>query len=239
MFRNRNRFIVIAIISATISGAAIIPNVISAQSSSSPKTSPVIASQNQKAEQNPLNLTDAQKQQFKSLNEKTSQLIQAVLTPEQRTTFAAELKKGDRNAAWKAINLTDVQKQKIREINQSAGEQSLAILTAEQRSQAEKNRKSLQNPLNLTDAQKQQFKTLNEKTSQLIQAVLTPEQQSTFVAELKKGDRSAAWRAITLTKEQREKIIAINKSASEERAKILTAEQRSQLEKRSAPVSSK
>jgi len=235
MLRNRKQTLAIAIILAGCSGAAIIPNIISAQSSI-PKTSAVVTPQNQKSDQNPLNLTDTQKQQFKKLNEKTSKLIQDVLTPEQQAAFTAELKKGDRISAWKAINLSKTQKDKIIAINKGTAEKRLAILTPEQRSQLEKNQKSVQNPLNLTDAQKQQLKTLNEKTSKLIQDVLTPEQQATFTAELKKGDRIAAWRAMNLSKVQRESIIAINKSAREETLEILTAVQLSQLEKRSTSV---
>jgi Spy/CpxP family protein refolding chaperone len=143
MFRNRNQLLVIAIISATISGAAIIPNVISAQSSSSSKVSPSIVSQNEKPAPNPLNLTEVQKQQLRKLNEETSQLIQAELTPEQRTRFAAELKKGDRNAAWRAMNLTRAQRERIIAINKSANEERQTIFTAEQISQAEKRRASV------------------------------------------------------------------------------------------------
>jgi hypothetical protein len=80
---------------------------------------------------------------------------------------------------------------------------------------------------------------LNEETLQLIQAELTPEQRTRFAAELKKGDRNAAWRAMNLTRVQRERIIAINKTANEERETIFTAEQRSQVEKRRASVPSK
>jgi len=69
MLRNHKQILAIAIISAGISGAAVIPNIISAQSSI-PKVSPVVIAQNQKSDQNPLNLTDPQKQQFKTLKEK-------------------------------------------------------------------------------------------------------------------------------------------------------------------------
>jgi Spy/CpxP family protein refolding chaperone len=137
MLRNCKQILAIAIISAGVSGAAIIPNIISAQSSI-PKTAAVVTAQNQKSEQNPFNLTDAQKQQFKTLNEKTSKLIQDVLTPEQQATFTAELKKSDRSAAWKAIKLSREQKKRITEINKSDNEKKLTILTAEQRSQLAK-----------------------------------------------------------------------------------------------------
>lgn len=137
MLRNHKQILSIAIISAGISGAVAIPNIISAQSSI-PKASAVVTAQNQNSDQNPLNLTDAQKQQFKTLNEKTSQLIQDVLTSEQQAKFTEELKKGDRNAAWKAINLSKEQKDKIIAINKSTAEKRLAILTPEQRSQLEK-----------------------------------------------------------------------------------------------------
>jgi Spy/CpxP family protein refolding chaperone len=143
MFRNRNQILIIAIISAAISGAAIIPNVISAQSSSSSKVSPSIVSQNEKPAPNPLNLTEVQKQQLRKLNEETLQLIQAELTPEQRTRFAAELKKGDRNAAWRAMNLTRGQRERIIAINKTANEERETIFTAEQRSQVEKRRASV------------------------------------------------------------------------------------------------
>ena len=236
MLRNCKQILAIAIISAGVSGAAIIPNIISAQSSI-PKTAAVVTAQNQKPEQPPFNLTDAQKQQFKTLNEKTSKLIQDVLTPEQQATFTAELKKGDRNVAWKSLNLSKEQKDKIIAINKGTAEKRLAILNPEQRSQLAKNQKSDQNPLNLTNAQKQLFKTLNEKTSKLIQDVLTPEQQATFTADLKKGDRSAAWKAIKLSREQKKRITEINKSDNEKKLTILTAEQRSQLAKRSVSVS--
>jgi Spy/CpxP family protein refolding chaperone len=106
MYRDRKQILAIALISAGISGAAIIPNNIISAQSSIPKASAVVTPQNQKSEQNPINLTDAQKQQFKTLNEQTSQLIQDVLTPEQQAIFTTELKKGDRNAAWKAIKLS-------------------------------------------------------------------------------------------------------------------------------------
>lgn len=69
MLRNRKQILAIAIISAGISGGAAIPNIISAQSSIS-KVSPVVTAQNQKSDQNPFNLTDAQNQQFKTLNKK-------------------------------------------------------------------------------------------------------------------------------------------------------------------------
>jgi len=69
MLRNHKQILAIAIISAGISGGAAIPNIISAQFSI-PKVSPVVTAQNQKSDQNPLNLTDAQNQQFKTLNKK-------------------------------------------------------------------------------------------------------------------------------------------------------------------------
>lgn len=137
MLRNRKKTLAIAIILAGVSGAAIIPNIISAQSSI-PKTPAVVTPQNQKSDQNPLNLTDTQKQQFKKLNEKTSKLIQDVLTPEQLATFTAELKKGDRIAAWRAMNLSKVQRESIIAINKSAREETLELLTAVQLSQLEK-----------------------------------------------------------------------------------------------------
>jgi len=48
------------------------------------------------------------------------------------------LKKGDRDAAWKAIKLSREQKGIITEINKSTNEQKLRILTAEQRNQLQK-----------------------------------------------------------------------------------------------------
>ena len=133
MLRNCKQILAIAIISAGFSGEASI----SAQTYI-PKASAVVKAQNQNSEQNYLNLTDVQKQQFKILNKRTSQLIQDVLTPEQQATYTAELKKGDRIAAWRAMNLSKAQREIIIAINKSAKEESLELLTAVQLSQQEK-----------------------------------------------------------------------------------------------------
>ncbi|NMF61099.1 hypothetical protein [Pseudanabaena yagii] len=125
------QILAVAIISVDFSGTVLTPNIISAQTSI-PKTS-VVTPQNQMLEQNPLNLTNDQKQQFKALNEKALQLIQEVLTPEQLEKFTAELEKGDRNSAWKAIKLSREQKVSITEINRSTNEEKFAILTTKQR----------------------------------------------------------------------------------------------------------
>jgi len=131
MLRDFKQILAVAIISVDFAGIVLNPNMVSAQTCI-PKTS-VVTQQNQILEQNPLNLTNDQKQQFKALNEKALQLIQDVLTPEQLKRFTAELEKGDRNSAWKAMKLSREQKVSITEINRSINEEKFAILTTKQR----------------------------------------------------------------------------------------------------------
>ncbi|NJK34743.1 MAG: P pilus assembly/Cpx signaling pathway, periplasmic inhibitor/zinc-resistance associated protein [Oscillatoriales cyanobacterium SM2_2_1] len=83
-----------------------------------------------------LNLTDAQKQQMRSIRENTRQQIQAILSPEQRSQLQTAMSSGDRQARrgiWQRLNLTDAQKQQVRTIRENSRQQIQSVLTAEQR----------------------------------------------------------------------------------------------------------
>jgi Spy/CpxP family protein refolding chaperone len=87
-----------------------------------------------------LNLTDAQKQQMRTIRQNTKQQIEAILTPEQRVQLQATMASGDRQSrrgVWQRLNLTDAQKQQMRTIRQNSRQQMLSILTPEQRATAE------------------------------------------------------------------------------------------------------
>ncbi|MEE3715669.1 Spy/CpxP family protein refolding chaperone [Tumidithrix elongata RA019] len=134
MFRNLNRGLAIAVLSVTL-GAVAIPSIVAAQSSSTPSSQTTTQQHHRGGGWKQLNLTDAQKQQLKTLHENTKQQVQAVLTDDQRAKLAAAIQSGDRKGAWKSLNLTTEQKQKIRDIRKSSKEQGLAILTPEQKAQ--------------------------------------------------------------------------------------------------------
>ncbi|CAN1212996.1 hypothetical protein TUMEXPCC7403_22525 [Tumidithrix helvetica PCC 7403] len=134
MFLNLNRGLAIAVLSLTL-GAVAIPSIVAAQSSSIPSSQTTTQKHHRGDAWKQLNLTDAQKQQLKTLHENTKQQMQSVLTDDQRAKLAAAIQSGDRKGAWKSLNLTTEQKQKIRDIRKSSKEQSLAILTPEQKAQ--------------------------------------------------------------------------------------------------------
>lgn len=129
-----------------------------------------------------LNLTEAQKQQFKSLNQDYKARAQAlraerkakaenILTAEQKAK-ASELRekrktetrrKGDDRfeKAKKELNLTEAQGQRMKAINERFRERAKAIRENESLSKEQK---------------KEQFKSLNEQRRNEMKAVLTAEQ---------------------------------------------------------------
>lgn len=144
MFRTFNRGLAIAILSVAATGIAI-PTIVVAQSTTTPASPSITKPQRRGGDMwKQLNLSDAQKQQLKTLKENTKQQIESVLTAEQRTKLAEARQSGDRKGAWKSLNLTAEQKQQISDIRKRSKEQSLAVLTPEQRAQLEQIRANRQ-----------------------------------------------------------------------------------------------
>jgi periplasmic protein CpxP/Spy len=138
VFNNLKPGLAIATISLIVWGVTI-PGLIYAQDSL-PNSPNVTRKQHRGNAFKELNLTDAQKQQFKTIRQNTRQQIQSVLTDEQRTKLESAGQSGqssDRKAVMKSLNLTDTQKQQMRDIRKKSREQMLAILTPEQRSKFE------------------------------------------------------------------------------------------------------
>lgn len=135
MFNNLKPGLAISTISLIVWGAAI-PSLIYAQDSL-PNSPNVTRKQHRGNAFKELNLTDTQKQQFKTIHENTRQQIQGILTEEQRAKFESADRSGDRKAVMKSLNLTDAQKQQMRDMRKKSREQMLAILTPEQRSKFE------------------------------------------------------------------------------------------------------
>ncbi len=133
MFRNLKRNLAIAILSVAVGGIAV-PAIFSAQSSIA-NGSATVAQKYDGGAFKQLNLSDFQKQQLKTIHERSKQKVEAVLTNEQRSKLAAAIQSGNKKSAMKFLNLTSEQKQKIRDINKSDKEQSLAVLTSDQRNQ--------------------------------------------------------------------------------------------------------
>lgn len=132
MFRNLKRNLAIAVLSVAVGGVAI-PAIVSAQSSKAQGTT--VAQKYKGGAFKQLNLSDAQKQQLKTIHESSKQQVEGVLTDDQRAKLATAIQSGNKKGAWKSLNLTSEQKQKIRDIHKSDKEQSLAVLTPEQRTQ--------------------------------------------------------------------------------------------------------
>jgi Spy/CpxP family protein refolding chaperone len=131
MLSNFKRGLVIAIAALAV-GGVVVPHLVSAQSTS-PNSTPLTRKHQRGDLWKQLNLTDAQKQQFKTIHENTRQQIQSVFTDEQRAKLEAARQSGDRKGVMKSLNLTDAQKQQIRDIRKKSYEQMQALLTAEQR----------------------------------------------------------------------------------------------------------
>lgn len=129
-----------------------------------------------------LNLSEAQKQEFKTLNQEYKTKAKAlraerkaraenILTAEQKSKVAALREKrktearqkgGDRfEKAKKELNLTEAQGQRMKAINESFRERAKAIRGNESLSKEQK---------------KEQFKSLNEQRRNEMKAVLTAEQ---------------------------------------------------------------
>ncbi len=138
MFRNLKRNLAIAILSVAVGGVAI-PAIVSAQSSTVQGTT-TVAQKHEGGAFKQLNLTDAQKQQLKTIHENAKQQVEGVLTDDQRAKLADAIQSGNKKGAMRSLNLTADQKQKIRDINKSVKEQSLAVLTPEQRNQLQQMR---------------------------------------------------------------------------------------------------
>ncbi len=139
MFINFKHGLAIATI-ASIIGGVVVPGIISAQDASpnSPTNAPSVMRKRQGGNVwKELNLTDAQKQQLKTIRENSRQQIESILTDEQRTKLESADRSGDRKEVMKSLNLTDAQKQQMRDIRKKSHEQILAILTPEQRSKFE------------------------------------------------------------------------------------------------------
>jgi Spy/CpxP family protein refolding chaperone len=133
MFRNLKRNLTIAILSVAVGGVAI-PAIVSAQSATA-QGNATVAQKYKGGAFKQINLSDAQKQQLKTIHESSKQQVEGVLTSDQRAKLAAAIQSGNKKGAMKSLNLTADQKQKIRDINKSVKEQSLAVLTSEQRTQ--------------------------------------------------------------------------------------------------------
>jgi periplasmic protein CpxP/Spy len=139
VFNSLKHGLAIATISSIVAGVAV-PGIISAQNSSpnSPTNAPSVMRKHEGGKVwKELNLTDAQKQQLKTIRENSRQQIQSVLTEEQRAKLASADRSGDRKEVMKSLNLTDTQKQQMRDIRKKSQEQMSAILTPEQRSKFE------------------------------------------------------------------------------------------------------
>jgi periplasmic protein CpxP/Spy len=139
VFNNLKHGLAIAAISSIVGGVAV-PGIISAQNTSpnSPTNAPSAMRKHQGGKVwKELNLTDAQKQQLKTIRENSRQQIQSVLTEEQLAKLASADRSGDRKEVMKSLNLTDTQKQQMRDIRKKSQEQMSAILTPEQRSKFE------------------------------------------------------------------------------------------------------
>ncbi len=88
----------------------------------------------QPADRLQLNLTDAQKQQMKSIHQNTRTQISALLTDAQKIQLETAIKSGTKpREAMRALNLSADQKSKIRAIKQAERTQREALLTPEQK----------------------------------------------------------------------------------------------------------
>ncbi|CAN1211753.1 hypothetical protein TUMEXPCC7403_16230 [Tumidithrix helvetica PCC 7403] len=88
-----------------------------------------------------LNLTDAQKQQIRTIRQDTRQKLEAVLTNEQRAQIQQAKQSGQNpRDIMKSINLTNAQRQQIQAIRQNSYQQIQSILTDEQRAKLEQMR---------------------------------------------------------------------------------------------------
>jgi protein CpxP len=138
MFSNLKRVLAVAMLSTTLGGIAI-PSIVSAQSTPNQDNS-TYTQKHREGGWKKLNLSDAQKQQLKSIRESTKQQVQGILTDDQRAKLAAAKQSGNHKGVWKSLNITSEQKQQIRDLRKSAKDQALAVLTPEQRTQLQQMR---------------------------------------------------------------------------------------------------
>lgn len=191
-----------------------------------------------------LNLTDAQQQQLRLIDERAAQNTQAQRAElrgifEQRTQGNALT--AEQEARAQALRAG------LRQAGQRTREEALAVLTAEQRAQLEQSRQQRRprhearrergggqamrglGELNLTDAQQQQISRIRERYAADIQA--QREEIRRFMEERQQGTNSSDAQARAQRLEQ------LNEPIRQMRAEILAAltpEQRTQLEQRRA-----
>lgn len=132
----------------TISAVAT-PLLVKAQDEA-PIRPPQATQQHRQGQRSQLNLSDAQKQQLRQIEQDTRTQMQAVLTSEQQEklkTLIQQNRQGNRQKhqdVWSQLNLSDAQKTKIQEIRQAQKTQMDAVFTPEQKQQMQQMRQQWQ-----------------------------------------------------------------------------------------------
>jgi protein CpxP len=132
----------------TISAVAT-PMLVKAQDEA-PIRPPQTTQQHHQGKRSQLNLSDAQKQQLRQIEQDTRTQMQAVLTAEQQEklkTLIQQNRQGNHQKhqdVWSQLNLSDAQKTKIQEIRQAQKTQMDAVFTAEQKQQMQQMRQQWQ-----------------------------------------------------------------------------------------------
>ncbi|TYQ24125.1 hypothetical protein PseudUWO311_20305 [Pseudanabaena sp. UWO311] len=134
MFRNIKKLLAIACVTVAV-GAVTIPNLVSAQNTTTPNSTEKHKPRGDGWKQ--LNLTDAQKAQIKTIRESAKTRSQSVLTAEQRAIMEQARQSGDRKGVRKSLNLTDAQKQQMKAIAEDTKAQMKNVLTPAQQQQLE------------------------------------------------------------------------------------------------------
>jgi Spy/CpxP family protein refolding chaperone len=137
MLRNIKKILAIACVTMAV-GAVTVPNLVSAQNTSTTPNSTEKYKRRFGDAMKQLNLTDVQKTELKKIYEKSKADRQNVLTPEQRAKMQQARQSGERKGVKNSLNLTDAQKQQMRAIGASTKTQVQNVLTAEQKLQLEK-----------------------------------------------------------------------------------------------------
>lgn len=93
---------------------------------------------------NKLNLTEAQKQEMKTIWEDARTKIRAVLNEEQKAQFDAAAGQGGKMRGLRELNLDEAQRAEVQKIRQAAKQQMEALLTPEQRQQMQERKQMRQ-----------------------------------------------------------------------------------------------